>query len=171
LSSAGGQPGGSGPVEEPVGPGRHFTVAVFVIDKGRVVLMRHPTTGLWLPPGGHVEPGETPDQTAVREVAEETGLTVELLGERGPDCGVVPLARPLGIQLEPIGPGHEHIDLIYVARPRGDCRLRAEMGTEGLGWYSREEAVHAGANAEVLTWISRVLREIACPGGERGLRP
>jgi 8-oxo-dGTP pyrophosphatase MutT (NUDIX family) len=123
--------------------------------------MKHPKTGLWLPPGGHVEPGETPDQTAVREVLEETGLSTELLGEKGPDCGVTPLARPLGIQLEPIGPGHEHIDLIYTALVKGGCRLQAEKGTEGLGWYSVEEAMRAGANEEVLTWIVRVLRDVA----------
>ena len=141
-------------------PGRHFTVAIFVVDKGRVVLMKHPKTGLWLPPGGHVEPGETPDQTAVREVLEETGLSIELLGEKGPDCGVTPLIRPLGIQLEPIGSSHEHIDLIYVALAKGNPRLRAEKGTEGLGWYSVEEAMRAGANEEVLAWVTRVLREV-----------
>ncbi|GAB3286708.1 NUDIX hydrolase [Parasphingorhabdus pacifica] len=30
---------------------------------------------LWSLPKGHIEPGETPDQTAVREIAEETGIT------------------------------------------------------------------------------------------------
>ncbi|MEU4312510.1 NUDIX domain-containing protein [Nocardia sp. NPDC024068] len=34
--------------------------------------------GLWLPPGGHVEPDEHPARTACREVAEELGITVDL---------------------------------------------------------------------------------------------
>ena len=40
---------------------------------------------LWSLPKGHIEEGETPEQTAVREVAEEVGLTVTpvaLIGER-----------------------------------------------------------------------------------------
>jgi 8-oxo-dGTP pyrophosphatase MutT (NUDIX family) len=38
--------------------------------------------GRWTIPKGHVEPGESIEQTAVREVAEETGLTNLRLGER-----------------------------------------------------------------------------------------
>ena len=34
-------------------------------------------------PGGRVEPGESPEQTAVREVIEETGLEVEVVRELG----------------------------------------------------------------------------------------
>jgi 8-oxo-dGTP pyrophosphatase MutT (NUDIX family) len=40
---------------------------------------------MWLPPGGHVERGEIPDNAAVREVFEETGLNVELVGEKRED--------------------------------------------------------------------------------------
>ncbi len=140
--------------------GRHFTVAVFVVHEGKVVLMKHRRLGLWLPPGGHVEPGETPDETAVREVREEAGISVELVGERGPGTGVTPLTRPLGIQLEPIGPGHEHIDLIYLASVKGDPRLSSERAVQGLDWYSEEDAAQVGANEEVLTWIGLALRGI-----------
>lgn len=143
--------------------GRHFTVAVFIVHDGKVVLMEHPRIGLWLPPGGHVEPGETPDQTALREVREETGLSVELVGERGPGGSVTPLTRPLGIQLEPIGPGHEHIDLIYLAKVKGEPLLVAEQSTRGLGWYSPDEAARVGANQEVLAWIHRALRGVNDP--------
>ena len=38
--------------------------------------------GRWELPGGTVEPGELPERTAVREVAEETGLAVRVVAER-----------------------------------------------------------------------------------------
>jgi len=58
--------------------GRHFTVAVFVVREGKVLLHRHRKLGMWLPPGGHIEEDELPDDAAVREVWEETGVRVEL---------------------------------------------------------------------------------------------
>ena len=48
--------------------GRHFTVAVFVVWEGKVLLHRHRKLGMWLPPGGHIEKVELPDEAAVREV-------------------------------------------------------------------------------------------------------
>ena len=60
--------------------GRHFTVAVFVVWEGKVLLHRHRKLGMWLPPGGHIERDELPDDAAVREVLEETGVEVELVG-------------------------------------------------------------------------------------------
>ncbi|MCX4782299.1 NUDIX domain-containing protein [Streptomyces sp. NBC_01264] len=55
-------------------------VWVFDEDLARVLLVRHRWRG-WVPPGGRVEPGETPREGARRELFEETGIAVELLPE------------------------------------------------------------------------------------------
>ena len=44
----------------------------------QVLLIRHLNGGHWAFPKGHVEKGETEEQTALREILEETGLAVEL---------------------------------------------------------------------------------------------
>jgi 8-oxo-dGTP pyrophosphatase MutT (NUDIX family) len=49
-------------------------------EAGRVLLERRSDGGLWGPPAGAVDPGETPAQAIVREVLEETGLSVEPTG-------------------------------------------------------------------------------------------
>ena len=46
--------------------------------KKQVLLIRHVNGEHWAFPKGHVEKGETEEQTALREILEETGLTVKL---------------------------------------------------------------------------------------------
>ena len=53
--------------------------AVVHDERGRLLLIRRgtpPGQGLWSVPGGRVEPGETAELAVVREVREETGLSV-----------------------------------------------------------------------------------------------
>lgn len=47
-------------------------------EKGEVLLQRRGDSGRWGFPGGAIEPGESIQQAAVREVKEETGLDVEV---------------------------------------------------------------------------------------------
>lgn len=64
-------------------PVPHHDIAVAIIWRnGRLFIQRRPDDGLlgglWEFPGGKVEPGESPEQAAVREVAEETGMRIRL---------------------------------------------------------------------------------------------
>jgi ADP-ribose pyrophosphatase YjhB (NUDIX family) len=55
--------------------------AVIRDDEGRLLLIKRghePGAGLWSLPGGRIEPGETGTQALVREMREETGLTVKV---------------------------------------------------------------------------------------------
>ena len=142
--------------------GRHFTVAVFVVRDGKVLLHWHRKLGMWLPPGGHIERDELPDEAAVREVLEETGVEVDLVGERREDVeDPVQLYRPAGVQLEDIGPGHQHIDLIYFARPKGSTDIRDEFSADRVGWYAPEDWDGMAVNAEVRGWCERALASLA----------
>jgi 8-oxo-dGTP pyrophosphatase MutT (NUDIX family) len=59
----------------PATPDPHLVSYVVPVDPaGRVLLGEHVLSGLWLPPGGHVEPGEDPVETARREASEELGV-------------------------------------------------------------------------------------------------
>jgi 8-oxo-dGTP diphosphatase len=63
---------------------------VLIDDRHRLLLVKRrvaPKPGMWCLPGGFVECGETPEQAALRELHEETGLTGRvntLIGDRPP---------------------------------------------------------------------------------------
>jgi 8-oxo-dGTP diphosphatase len=51
-------------------------------DKSGKILLLHRQKGLkdqWETPGGKLEPGESPEQAAIRELKEEIGVTVQLI--------------------------------------------------------------------------------------------
>ncbi len=62
--------------------------AVVTDGEGRLLMIKRghePGAGLWSIPGGRIEPGETDTEALVREMLEETGLTVQV----GPLIGSV----------------------------------------------------------------------------------
>lgn len=140
---------------------RDFTVAVFVVHQQHVLLHPHAKIGIWLPPGGHIDAPELPDEAAIREVWEEAGIEIELHGERGialdgPDLPLQ-LVRPEGIQLENISPGHQHIDLIYFARVVDPPLVEMPEVFEPMRWVKAEEFAEIGINVEVTAWATRAL--------------
>lgn len=142
---------------------RDFTVAVFVVAGGRVLLHWHRKLGMWLPPGGHIEPHELPDEAARRETLEETGVDVALVGGRGLDRDGPgeprQLVRPAGIQLEDIAPGHQHIDLVYFAVP-ADSQAMTPL-PEGAGWFDDAALADLPLTDEVRAWCHKALHTLA----------
>ncbi len=104
-----------------------FTVAIFVVHDGKVLLIHHRKLDQWLPLGGHIELDEDPEQAALREAKEESSLDVELLGERPPTTGpgTRALIAPRFLDIHRINETHEHIGMIYWARPMVGPRCRA----------------------------------------------
>jgi len=98
-----------------------FTVAIFVVHANKVLLIHHRKLDKWLPLGGHIELDEDPERAALREAREESGLDVELIGERPPttEPGTRALLAPRFLDIHRINDTHEHIGMIYWARPKG----------------------------------------------------
>jgi 8-oxo-dGTP diphosphatase len=62
------------------------TTAIIPFPENRILLIKRttpPFVGYWAIPGGRVEPGETVEQTVVREAKEETGLDVSVVRKVG----------------------------------------------------------------------------------------
>ncbi len=118
-----------------------FTVAVFVIRDGRVLLVNHRKLEKWLPIGGHIEIGENPEQAALRETLEESGLEIQLVGEKPSRefPGTTTLIAPTYLDVHDISGDHRHIGMIYFARSsNGEPRL-AEAEHHDIRWFSPKE--------------------------------
>ena len=66
-------------LQKPATPPKHLISYFVVVDDDHVLLVDHINAGLWLPTGGHVDPGEHPRDTVVREMKEELGVEAEFL--------------------------------------------------------------------------------------------
>jgi 8-oxo-dGTP pyrophosphatase MutT (NUDIX family) len=118
-----------------------FTVAIFVVHDRQVLLIHHRRLDKWLPLGGHIELDEDPEMAALREAKEESGLEVELIGERPPttESGTRALIAPRFLDIHRITDTHEHIGMIYWARPRtGQVSLAADEHHD-IRWCSAAE--------------------------------
>ncbi|MBI4841024.1 MAG: NUDIX domain-containing protein [candidate division NC10 bacterium] len=96
--------------------------------EGRILLVRRSDDGLWCLPCGWVEPNESPEEAAVREVREETGLDVQprqLVGvfTRKPDAGFGP---------------HSAIAVVYLCDVVGGTPQPSHEVTEARYWWINE---------------------------------
>lgn len=125
---------------------KHFTASALVLHNNKVLLVNHIKLGVWLYPGGHVEDNETPDQTVIREVKEETGLDVEIISQRDKNLShiksdVHSLHIPYAFLCELVG-DHYHNDLIYLCKVTGgdtDKLAYRENESSDLKFFSKEE--------------------------------
>jgi 8-oxo-dGTP pyrophosphatase MutT (NUDIX family) len=145
-----------------------FSVAIFVVHEGRVLLVHHRQLGTWLPLGGHIELDEDPEQAALREAREESGFDVELLGERPPttEPGTRALIAPRFLDIHRIHETHEHIGMIYWARPIGGVLTRAEGEHHDLRWCSVGEldALQPPMSGAVKWYCLKAIDEVSGSG-------
>lgn len=144
---------------------RHFCASAFIINPytKKILLVKHKKNKRWTQPGGHMEYNETPEETALREVYEETGLRVRLLGERFPR--EEDFIRPLGIQKNRRttndGETHLHIDIIYAAIPNDDSKEQLNrLESDDIGWFSRDELEYIDCFPDIKITMDYILKNI-----------
>jgi 8-oxo-dGTP pyrophosphatase MutT (NUDIX family) len=117
-----------------------FTVGCFIVFDDKVLLVNHPRYDMWLPPGGHIELDEDPEEALFREIKEETGLDVEIIATK-PDLNF-PHTKyiyiPAYISVHDANLPHRHIGLTYFGRAKNASHLKSDEHTD-TKWFSAEE--------------------------------
>lgn len=139
---------------------RHFCASVFVInpENKKVLLVKHKKFNKWVQPGGHIEDDETPEEAALREVYEETGLKITLLGERFPRED--DFISPLGIQKNRNKLGDIHIDIIYAGVPKGEIHEKISEESTVICWFTREELDHIDVFPDIKITVDYILNNL-----------
>ena len=109
----------------------HITAAAIIVGERGTVLHLHKRLGMWLQPGGHVDPDETPWEAALREAWEETGLPVS----HPPDG-----PRFVHVDVHPGPKGHTHLDLRYLIYSPDVDPDPGEDESPFVRWFDWDEA-------------------------------
>jgi 8-oxo-dGTP diphosphatase len=151
---------------------RHFTASAIVFDdQDRVLLVHHNKVGLWLYPGGHIDPNEDPAQAAQREVLEETGIHTEIVTKNlFTHPAVTSHPSPftiieMDVVDREVGP-HRHIDFVYVLRAV-DSDLTAQPGeVSAARWIPMAALNEVDTPSELPALVEHAARWTAQRGGQ-----
>ena len=126
----------------------HVTSSVIIVGPRGIVLHKHKRLGIWLQPGGHIDPNESPDDAALREAAEETGLSCRHFA-----------GTPLLVHVDAHdGPrGHHHLDLRYLLTAPDVDPTPPQGESQDVRWWTFGEILD-GADIAGLSGLVRALR-------------
>ena len=145
---------------------RHFTATVIVTNThNEVLLLWHERLQSWLPPGGHIEENEIPEEAAIRECKEETGLDIEIIGDWDTDVFMHAKTegrmqkKPLMMQVQhiPAYPvknqaAHEHLDFTFLGKLlcEADAKTMSNYENNNVQWFTKEAILSMQIGTDIL---------------------
>lgn len=151
---------------------RELVASCYILSKDlKTLLIFHKKLKKWLPPGGHSDENELPHETALREVKEETGLTVNLI-DTGPllidEWNAHSIPRPFLCLLENIpaygtNPQHQHIDMIFIGKidetsHEIESSMNSLMREEECRWFSLSDIETLVVDTDIFNETKRILK-------------
>ncbi|MBP7133760.1 NUDIX domain-containing protein [Patescibacteria group bacterium] len=144
-----------------------FTAEVFIVYQNRVLLRFHDKYHIWLGVGGHIELDEDPTQAAVREVKEEVGLDITLVGDLAPtgldSAEHRELLPPRFMNRHRISDTHEHVTFTYFGRSTSDNVVPdGDDISNEWHWLSEEELSDPayGLRSDIILYAREALRAL-----------
>jgi 8-oxo-dGTP pyrophosphatase MutT (NUDIX family) len=126
-----------------------------VVRGGQILLISTQKGRRWQLPKGHIEAGETPEETAVREVREETGVTGRVLAPLPAVDYWYVERRTLRV--------HKRVDYFLLGYESGDAADFDAAEVSGAAWFGWDEGL-ARLSFENERRVAREARQIAGAG-------
>jgi ADP-ribose pyrophosphatase YjhB (NUDIX family) len=129
-----------------------LVVAGYIVHNNKVLLIHHKKLDKWIPPGGHIDENETPDDALKREMKEELNLEIEILGRNDIPGGgniVKQLSVPFYVNVHNVG-DHNHCCFFYLCKPKNTETLEIEKKeVNDYSWFSLEDLEQERVPADV----------------------
>ena len=121
-----------------------YTAAALMVHEDRILLIYHKKMNMWLPPGGHIELNEDPEEALIREIEEETGLVEGQFDILGNNPNLIDeftkcLPQPAFMDIHQINETHRHIGLMWFVKCHTN-KVRLEVGAhDNITWFNKDE--------------------------------
>jgi 8-oxo-dGTP pyrophosphatase MutT (NUDIX family) len=109
----------------------------------RVLLTWNKNLQHWIPVGGHIDPGETPEEAVIREVAEETGFDFHFVSPHDEDeHPTTRILKNRKVQIEEVPHHNHHINFIFYGKcTKWNAERKETDEQETLRWFSKDELI------------------------------
>lgn len=145
-----------------------LSVRAYVFDtKDRILLVKHASDQPWVLPGGHVEEGEDLYSALTRELAEELGVEVILMGSENSLSGSNVAAMPLPVSVHKVSYEHssrgwvEKLEFFFFARSKGPVKHVQGQEIATYERFEMEEILEMESDVEIYSTIQEVLDQNA----------
>lgn len=136
-------------IKKPDIPPKHLVSYFVVVDEEFILLVDHINAELWLPTGGHVEPGEHPRTTVVREAQEELSINATFLHQ-----------KPILLTSTPtVGKTSGHTDVSIWYAISGQRSMAMDFDTSefhSVRWFHKDEIPYAKTDPELHRFIEKL---------------
>ena len=138
-------------IKKPDSPAKHLVSYFLLVDieAEEALLVNHRKAGLWLPPGGHVEPNEHPFQTVKREIQEELGIEADFISE---DPLFLTVTETVGLTA-----GHTDVSLWYILE--GNKSKKLDFDEEeffGIQWFTYDKIPFDASDPHMKRFMKKI---------------
>jgi 8-oxo-dGTP diphosphatase len=139
-------------LQKPATPPKHLVSYFALIDGEHILLVDHINAELWLPTGGHVEPGEHPRATVLREAREELSIDCVFLKDRPLFLTITETAGKTA--------GHTDVSIWYALRGDSTAAVAFDQAEfRSVRWFHKDDVPMSRTDKHMARFLEKLYLE------------